>query len=445
MHIENQPIQQKTITNELWPGQLRLIKEYKASAIGVVAGYGYGKTTFGVCWHFNRVLINKESAVSLVVAADYKLVKTVCMPAYEHYLTSLGLVIGKHFSLNKAENILYFPWSGQKVIFLTAEKPKKIAAYNASHAWFDEAARCDEEVNENLVARIRCPKAKVHQICYTTTPEGTNWLYDLFHPESLQRTGRHSVGASKIVLHGASTDNRMLPASYFQTLRDTYGWESAMYRNYVLGEWTNLNQNSFYFSFNEREHVIDYELNKDLKRLVLTWDNNVGQMTWVTVQPTAEGWATHLDNDCSGRNIEHACQQFMDKYPPHLFKDWHIEVYGDAALHARSVQSYTTGYEMIEALLKPHYPRLQVLAHRGNPMVNERSMCTNRLFALKRLAIGKKCRKVIQSAREAESDKKTGIKKGSGDRITHAMEALDMALICIDPPPIRPEAHGVSW
>lgn len=413
----------------------------------LLAGVGYGKTWFGPPWHFKRCLENPKSKESIVIAPTYKLLKDRCLQDYLQFLLDIGFVEGQHYRANRSEPSISFPW-GHKVIFLSGEAPNRIVSYTISHAWLDEAALLDEQVRKNVIKRLRCPNALYRQMLYTTTPEGLNWLFDLFHPDKLHR-GENEVisrSESKLVLHGRSLDNPYLDEEYFQMLMDEFGFDSAYYANYVLGEWTSLSKNRFYFSFSDGLNVKDVELDRANRQLYLSFDNNVGCMTWATMQdqPVDENIAHCVlaDNGANGRNIQDACEQFIQAYPPEDYKNYFITVLGDAALHARSPHSYQTGYQIIEGLLKPHYPLLKIAAHHGNPFVEERSRNTNRLFANKKLFISKRCRKVIMSAKTTESDGKGGVKKPSGDVITHPMEAVDMALMVIDPPKVKRYGAG---
>lgn len=415
----------------------------------VLAGVGYGKTSFGPPWHFKRCLDNRKSKESIVIAPTYKLLKDRCLEEYVNFLNDIGFTEGRGFAVNKTDPSILFPW-GHKVVFLSAETPNRIISYNASHAWGDEAALFNEEVKRRLVSRIRCAKASYRQMLWTTTPEGLNWLFESFHPDKFTREagGVISESKNKLILHGSSFDNPYLDQAFFELLKEEFGFDEAYFSNYVLGEWTSLSKDRFYFAFSDRDNVADLELDRENRQLYLTFDNNVGQMAWALLQDQPHdcelAHCVIADNGASGRNIQDCCEQVLEKYPPEDFREYFVTVLGDATLHARSKQSYLTGYQAIEALLKPHYPLLRIAAHRGNPFVEERSRNTNRLLKSRKLLVNRACKRTILSAKTAESDGKGGIKKPHGDVVTHPMEAVDMALMVIDPPKIRSSSGGMN-
>ena len=421
-------------------------KELYRRLLAVVSGYGYGKTTFGVNWHFDRVLRNYNSPVSLVIGADYKLLRQVCLELYEQYLVKIGLSEGKHFKINKSAMTLTFRWGiGQKVVFLSAEKPSKIMSYTASHALFDEPARCSSKANENLQGRLRCPLAFIIQTLYTTTPEGLNWFYELFDPSKLTRSGKHSYDDNKLVLHGSSFDNPELPKQFFDAHKEMFGWDGDLFLNYIMGHWVNLSKDRFYFKFNETKHVKDVLLDADNKKLVMAWDNNVGTMTWAVGQIDFSDRIRFIDdNGGAGRNIDDCMNQFFELYKPSVYKDFAIDVYGDPTLHHRSNQTYTTGYEVIEKQLKKYFRSVTIKADEAYSEVEERNRHTNRLFANNRIVIGKRCKKVIESFRQVEF-KNGKVKKGANDTVTHAAEAIDHTLIQLFEPLTRTDQHGVTW
>lgn len=424
-----------------------LLEDTKRREHAIVAGVGYGKTRFGPLWMEKRRRDNIRSREFLVIAPTYKLLKERAFQDYNDFLNLSGLVEGVDYKFNASYPLLDF--GGQRVIGVSGDNPAAIVSYNTAGVWIDEPALCVEQVRKNVIKRNRCPKARYRQRLYTGTPEGLNWFYDVFHPDKLERKDCHSFNDSKLVLHGSSFDNPYLDEDYLTDLREEFGFDHAYFANYVLGEWVSLSKDRFYFSFSPEHNVKDCTLDLALQQFCLCWDANVGQMTWTVIQEaqalTGKEYRVVDENGSNGRNIDDACAQFVQKYPPARFKEWRISVLGDASLHARSVHSYQTGYDIIESLLRPHYPHLRVNAHRGNPFVEERSRCTNRLLSNRRLYINKACVKVIRSLKTCESDGKGGIKKPKDDTITHAMESVDMGLIVLEPNKIERRGGGANY
>lgn len=437
-------------------GQARLFNDRLKRRHAIIAGVGYGKTFSGPPWHFKRCVDNHLSPESLVIAPDNKLLESRCLAEYEDFLVRIGMREDRDFRIYRSSGKIRITyrwgprgpnsWS-QHVYFLTGEAPKKIVSYNTSHAWLDEPALMDPQVDKNVTKRMRCTVAFYRQRLYTGTPEGTegSWFYELFHPDRVER--KHgtpfSEGPHELVLHGRTHDNPYLDQEYLDSLDDEFGWDKNYYANYVLGEWVSLSQDRFYHAFTT-DHVGDYPPDPETKTLYLSFDNNVVHMTWAAIQPFQDKYLVVADNGGKGRNTDEVCEQFIEMFPPEVWRKHHLIILGDASLWHRSPVGYERPFENIRKNLTPHYPGLTIAAPDSNPFVEQRHRVTNKLFATKRLLVDKSAKKVIQSAQSAQTDPRRGIKKPSGDQVTHAMEAVDMAMIVLCPPVISRGYVGIK-
>lgn len=406
-----------------------------------LGGVGSGKTQLGYAWHHSRCDINRGSRYSLIVAADGKYLKLL-FKGYIEFLEELGWKEKENFRVVRtAPFTIKYP-TGHEVLFWSAET--KLVSLSVSHIWGDESALFSEERRREMVQRTRCPKAKLLQSLDTTTPEGMNHLYDEFNRPDLRRQGRIEFNDDRFILHSSSFDNQFLPKSYLTDLQERFGWDAPYWENYVLGEWTNLARNAFYFGFSN-DNVEKCKADPERGSLIISLDNNVGKMQWVALQHEEGAFFVPEANRGAARNLEEAAEEILKTFPPTFWRDCSIHIAGDAKLHDRSPQSYTTGYQYLEALLRPHYPKLKIIAHRANPLVVERSMTTNKLLKELRVLIDPKCKRVIDSARAVQSDGRGGIIKPSNDQVTHAMEALDHALCVLEPVKVRRGTAGATW
>lgn len=416
-------------------GQLRLMRCTDRAELGVVSGFGYGKTTFGARWHLDRVERSPRSE-SIILAPTHALLEQVSMEAFINACTERGYQEGKHYTFNRSKFIIKFR-AGAKVIGISGENPKRIAGYNTSHAWIDEAARCKADVRTQIVGRMRCKKAAFRQRLYTTTPEGMNWVYDLFNPDKMRREGRYSEDDGRLLLHAATYDNPYLPPDFLKSLEDTYGWDSEYFDAYVRGNWVLLSKNRFYHAFG-RKNETDIAHDPSIPRFVLTWDFNVDRTSWSVMQRRSiddkQTWIVTKVNGSNARGVHEACRQFIEAFPPKTYREHLITVYGDPSGHSRSPLTHLTGFDIIEAELKKHYPLLHIEApNHGEPLVWERRFVANKNLANQTLLVNRGCTALLNSYRMAESDGERGIKKPKDDTITHAAESVDMALVVLDP------------
>lgn len=432
-------------------GQDRLIGDRSHRFHIVVGGVGYGKTHVGPVWCYPRIVDNYRSRKSLVVAPDNSLLEQECFEAIDQFFTAGGLREGPngHYQINRQKMFIDVRLDGKhrsirhRIIGKTGEKPGKIVAHTTAFAWIDETALCVEQVLKNVIKRNRCPLAFYRQILMTTTPEGDNWFQERFGDNKVPRVEGtvFSESATTLILHGSSLDNPYLDDAYRQTLWDEFGHDPLYYANYVLGQWVSLARDRFYFAY-EPAHEGDYPADHRNQQLILTFDRNVHQMTWVAMQPFANTYRVVKDNAGSAPTIDHACEQFIAAFPPTIWGRHHLTIFGDATLWHRSDQTYLRGFDVIRDNLKKYYPNLRIAAPDGNPFIEERKRNTNRLLGNNRLLIDRGCKTVIRSAKLTQSDRKTGVKKPPGDDVTHAMEAIDMALMVLDPPLIKRSFAG---
>lgn len=408
--------------------------------LAAVGGVGSGKTSLIYPWHHDRCLINHESSYSLVVAENGKYLK-LRFKGYCDYLESIGYREKRHYWCSRSSPLSIRYWFGHEVLFWSAET--KIVSLNTSHDSQDEPALFSEDTALEIDQRRRCPKAKLLQSLSATSPEGLNWFYKFFGT-GVKKEGRYSFNDQKLVLHSSTYDNTFLPKEYVEILRRRFGWNKGYFDNYVMGLWVSLAQNAFYFSFTD-DNLEAIPLDRDIKRIVISCDNNVAKMQWVAIQEKDGLFNVFKANNGTARNIQVLAQEIKEAFPPAQFRDWDLHIAGDAVLHHRSNQTYTTGYELLTSILKPHYPRLKIIAYRGNPEVAERSFVTNQALAEGRLVINPDCGRVVDSVRATLAGGRSGILKPNNDDVTHAMEAVDHALCCLNPIKIGGVARVITW
>jgi hypothetical protein len=121
----------------------------------------------------------------LVVAQNYSLAATQCVPEMEAAFDEMGL---SHKYIGGGDNghRMELPDLGTKdqpstILVRSAEAPETITSFTVAWAWGDEAARWpvnrtnpDPKINPfiQIDGRVRDPRAQVRQINYTYTPEG---------------------------------------------------------------------------------------------------------------------------------------------------------------------------------------------------------------------------------------------------------------------------------
>lgn len=149
---------------------------------------------------------------------------------------------------------------------------KKIIARLSSEG-FDEQRLFDEEVSAELIIEA----LDDNTVDFTTTPEGFNWIYDLFvkglrkKPELKKFYG---------IVHASTRQNRKnLQVGYIEKLYATY--PSNLVDAYIDGQFVNLQSGTVYLQFDRKENHTD-RVWDGKEALHIGMDFNVGRMAAVT-------------------------------------------------------------------------------------------------------------------------------------------------------------------
>lgn len=434
-------VQTASPSNEvrLWRGQARLLQDTEKRHHAVVAGNRYGKTHFGAEWVVTRAILNRYSKQILVVAPTHSLLKQVNFPAVLAVLDRARIP----YKANLGDLVITLPW-GVRLLFLSAETHRRLVGYTAAAYWLDEPGICPEEIERELAKRLSCPNAVVRQGLHTGTPEGINHFAKMFGMGAVTRESPlHSVSETKIVLHGRTYDNPLLDPSYVQELLDAFGWNDNLRRAYIEGEFVPLFENNC-FEFLADRDVTDLKADPELGRLTLTFDFNVGLVTWSALQEIKGKHFLVAENERRCRDTDQACDQFIKLLPPQLWAGCEIVVTGDCNGWARDTRSSSNDYDIIKNRLRPLYPRLKIVAPTSNPSVTASIVATNRLLVKEILKVNRQCAGAIESLQTTVFDGKGGIKKPQGDTWTHRSDGLRYYVEEVAPIKSRVNM-GITW
>lgn len=342
-------------------------------------------------------------------------------------------------------------WKGGGPIwFMTAENFKGIAGPNVAWLAVDEPGSIRHEAWRNAVARVRHPGAKLRQKVASGTPEGLNWLMDLFgdatRPESYKVFRMKTTQNSELLKHN--------PA-YLDAVMDNA--TEAEIQSYIDGQFVNLTGALAHPGFVDTLHwTPNVQVDPNLP-LRLMFDFNVDPMTLGLGQIASGPYGPELRvtdwvSEYGGATVESCCLKMMERYP----SGWPsgVFIYGDATGKARNVKSLKSNYDIIketlqsdEAVKQNHALSDMQRAWRCtrivetkvptiNPPVTDRVNAVNRLLknanGVTRLWIlktepARKChtRELVRSLQR--TTKKAGtddIEKKAGETHTHAAEAL---------------------
>jgi hypothetical protein len=338
-------------------------------------GRGSGKTSCLVAKVLKLSAINAPLP-GIWIVPNWDHVKKTILPAFEDIDPASGIpwfLRPDQYHYHQTDHILTWPGGGP-IWFFTAENFKGIAGPNVAYLAVDEPGSTPYEAWRNGIARVRHPGAKLRQKVASGTPEGLNWLNDVFkspdRPELYHTYRMRTQENSELLKYHPD----------FVTQISENATEAEI-QSYLDGQFVNLSGALAYPQFDQDTHWIhDVPIEPRLP-LRLTFDFNVDPMTLGICQIASGRYGPELRvidwvSEYGGATVESCCLKLMDRYPT----PWPVGavVYGDATGKARHVKSLKSNYNIIADTLKGWSLTMKV--PRDNPAVTDRINAVNRLL-----------------------------------------------------------------
>ena len=229
-----------------------LVNKKNARIKAYVGGFGSGKTFSFLQETFINLIskVNKDGKSNgLILYPTYNLADSVFVEPFKEILERNGVPYTYNISSHKFRTIY-----GNIQIYQT-RYPQRIVGASYTYIGIDELDienfKTAETTVQKALGRLRgCDDAILY---ITTTPEGFGYTYHLMVEE---------FNDSKLLVHGKTTDNKYLPESYIQSLRDNY--DEKLLKAYIDGEFVNLTQGATYYGFDRELHVGECKYNPHL-------------------------------------------------------------------------------------------------------------------------------------------------------------------------------------
>lgn len=321
-----------------------------------VAGVGSGKTTTGALKAIESIA-SFPLARGFIGANTYKQLHKSTLPPFMDLLNKLGW----EYEINRApprdwgiphyykdyKDIMVFR-NGCHVFLWSLERWQSLRGIQIGWAWIDETQDSPVQAFDELTQRLRGMEAAYpdwkYKLWITATPDGFNWLFDKFSPESPAR-----LEDAKLIQ--ASTMDGFLPIEFAEQLVKTLGKQLA--RQQILGEFLNLAVGRA-FAFERARHVAtdEPEVYGGLP-IVLTCDFNVAPMCASVLQyAKPEDCVNVLDEIVIQDNAlsRDVARQFALKYGAYM--DSKIHFYGDIAGKHRDTRGGESDHLIITRELK---------------------------------------------------------------------------------------------
>jgi len=392
------------------PHQRQFIESKKKST-GLVAGFGAGKSFAGTL----KTLIKKLRYPNIKVAyylPTYPHIRDIAFEQFPNMCNKLGL----NYQLNKSDKELKIKGFGS-VIFRNMTEPEFIIGYEVGYSLIDE---CDilpmikmSKAFKQILARNRAllPDG-FNQLDVVGTPEGYRWFYNRFVVN----------GSVDYNLIRAKTENNpYLPDDYIDTLKEDY--DEKLLKQYLHGEFINVNGSAVYHQFNRKIHVIkNMEINKAYP-LFITFDFNIFPYNAIFLVQEIKGKVYVINNAIKANaalvdSLDYLKEKFAN-LGSYLYS---ATIYGDASGRARSQGTAQTNYDLI-TMAGWTKQKIKV----ANPRVQDRVNVVNSLLkngkGQTRLYICERNKELITDFEQmAYNDK--GIVDKTNQELSHASDSI---------------------
>ena len=380
---------------------------------GLIAGYGSGKTHVFLHKTFvNHISKKNNKGVSngWVVYPTYDLADELFVEPFKDLLISKGIP----HTYNIAKHKFKTPYGVIKLYQL--QKPQRIIGAELTYIGFDEFdveswKNCDMAFKK-AVGRMR--GSDECEIFIVSSPEGYHYCHKIFVEDA---------GPDRFIVHGKTTDNKYLPDSYLELMRNTY--DERLLKAYMNGEFTNLQQGSTYYGFNREQHTGQVSYNPNLPiRISMDW--NCDPLCAVIWQKYTQAPNIKVVKEISLHHrgegdlmTQRMCDTIKELYPRNIYI-----AYPDATGTARHSSAQ---YSDIDIVRKNN---IKVNVAHINPRVVNRVNAMNKQFSKNNILIDRSCKELISDLEKVTNKQGTREIDKSNKNLTHLTDAL---------------GYGVSW
>ena len=215
-----------------------------------VGGYGSGKT-MALCKRMIALALHNAPAPVAIVSPSYPLARQTTIETTCTLLEGKRRLIGSGdfwWNYNKTTHVFEITHKGRtgKLVVYSGDNPLSLRGFNLGAAGIDEPFIQDQEVFDQMVARVRHPDATRREINLCGTPEQLNWGYELVEGEMRDK---HDVG----FVRGSTRENEAVGESYLNRLVSMY--DDKLAAAFVEGQFVHLGTGLVYYGFDATRNV----------------------------------------------------------------------------------------------------------------------------------------------------------------------------------------------
>lgn len=296
----------------------------------LVGGYGSGKTNV-FCKRMLALALQNAPVPCAMVSPTYAIARQTTILTMAELLEGKRRIYGPKalwWSFNKSSHEFKIRYRGRyaTITQYSGDNPLSLRGPNLAAAGIDEPFIQEQDVLEQMVARVRHPDSKHSEIILSGTPEQLNWGYELAEGEL---RSRYDVG----VVHASTRDNKALRPDYVGRLEQAFDKKAVA--AYVEGQFVNLASGLVYYGFDPHEHVVRQDVPPAGSILGAGMDFNVNPMAAVVFWRLGNRIHFFDEFELPNADTEYLCSLLKEKY-------WALglrEIYPDASGANRSTSS----------------------------------------------------------------------------------------------------------
>jgi len=341
---------------KLLPHQYALVKDNTTKILGLVSGFGAGKT-FAVARKAILLAMENPGCDGIVTEPNFPLLKQILVPEIKAALEYFDIP----YEFKSADFEFHCMIKGveTRIICKSMEGYERLIGINAAWCIMDEFDTAKPELAYNayikLLGRLRVGDKK--QMVIVSTPEGYRAMYRIFVEEA---------DDNKKLLRAKTTDNYHLPQDYIDTMRSQYPPE--LIEAYLNGEFTNLTSGTVYTQYDRTLNDTSTE-DDGRSDIHIGIDFNVGAMSAVACL-VKDNCVYAVDEYIGLFDTPELIATLEDKYAGRK-----VYVYPDAAGDARkSVQANVSDIKLLRQA------GFNVRADSKNPSIMDRVNGLNTMF-----------------------------------------------------------------
>jgi PBSX family phage terminase large subunit len=379
--------------------QYELVTDTQTKILGLVAGYGSGKT-FAACYKAITLMLDNIGHDGIITEPNYPLLVQILLPELKKALEFFHIP----YRLSVSDTIFYCNVGGieTRIICKSMESVDRIVGINAAWVVMDEFDTAKQDLAYGaylkLLARIRVGNVK--QMVIASTPEGFKAMYRIFVTEKDK--------GDKRLIKAKTSDNKHLDRQYIENLIEIY--PSNLLSAYLDGEFVNLTAGSVYAQF-DRNLNASTETIIDKEPLHIGLDFNVTKMA--AVIHVLRNDEPHAIDELTGVFDTPAMIQLIkSKYEGHK-----IFIYPDASGNNRKSQNAS---ESDISLLRQ--AGFIIMVNPANPAVKDRVLAMNKLISERKYMVNPDaCPELVEALERQAYDKNGEPDKASG--FDHVLDA----------------------